>query len=147
MKSKITGLFPLLCFLTLTACGGGVTPSPTPDAGRKGMSGIITLKVGEEITFEDAGITLRLNAVTEDSRCPTTVRCVHAGWVTVDLSMIENGEQTGQFFFTLPAEREDQSSEVRIDNLTIRLLEVNPYPTSPGPIAQSEYRVELEVVQ
>jgi len=163
MKHKTFLLVLLLPLLFITACGGETPPTQKPDTnggetpptlipepdtiiGKKGMSDI-TLKVGEEITLEGVGITLRLNAVTEDSRCPTTVRCIHAGWVTVDLSIIKNGEQTGQFFFTLPAEREDQSSEVAIDNFTIRLLEVSAYPNQPGNIEQNMYSVGLEVIE
>jgi hypothetical protein len=147
MKIKSFVLPLLVSLFLLTACvGSAVQPSsPTPDESRPGLSHI-SLEVGEEIYLEQAGFTLVLNAVTEDSRCPTTVRCIHAGWVTVDISMQENGEQTGQFFFTIPADYEGQSSQVIIDNVAIRLLEVRPYPNEPGGIPQETYEVVLEVV-
>jgi len=144
MSVKSFPLLLLISLLFLTACAENIIPSPTP--GDSGPATIqIALKVGESKYLERAGITLILNAVTEDSRCPTTVECFHAGWVTVDISMEENGAQTGQFFFTIPADREGQSSQVTVDDLTIRLLEVNPYPVAPGGIPQDEYVVVLEV--
>jgi hypothetical protein len=146
VKIKTLAIIFLPVLLFLAACAGSATPSPPPDVGEP-LPSKISLKVGEEFTLDKAQITLILNAVTEDSRCPATVRCVHAGWVTVDISMKENGETTGNFFWTLPQDYEGQPSEVTVDNITIRLLEVNPYPVDPGPISQEDYEVVLEVIE
>jgi hypothetical protein len=144
MKKYSFLLLLLVSLLILPACGQNPNPSPVPDGGKKGTSGI-TLKIGEEIKLEKSGWTLRLNAVTADSRCPTTVECFHAGWVTVDISVEEDGDQTDQFLLTIPADREGQSSQATVGDTTIRLMEVNPYPTIPGGIPQDEYVVGLEV--
>ena len=147
MKSKYLAVLFFLCLFFLAACVESVPPSPTPTPGGKGLGpGKVSLRVGEEVTIEKAQITLVLNAVTEDSRCPASVQCVHAGWVTVDISMKENGDTTGQFFWTLPKKHDGPPSEVTVDTITIRLVEVEPYPQEPGGIPQEVYEVVLEII-
>jgi hypothetical protein len=148
MKVKTLAMLFLLCLLFLTACVESVPPTPTPTPGSKGLGpSDISLKVGEEVYLENAQITLILNAVTEDSRCPTSVTCIHAGWVTVDISMKEDGDTTGQFFWTLPQKHDGPPSEVTVDDIIIRLLAVKPYPQEPGGIPQDEYEVILEIIE
>jgi hypothetical protein len=149
MKTRTLAVIFLLCLVFLAACVENTTPTPIPTpspGGREPRPSEISLRVGEEVTIEQAKISLILNAVTEDSRCPSSVTCIHAGWVTVDISMKEDGDTTGQFFWTLPEKHDGPPSEVTVDNITIRLLEVKPYPNEPGKIPQNEYEVVLEII-
>ncbi len=147
MKTKTLAVLFILCLVSLAACVESVPPSPTSTPGGKGLGpSNVSLRVGEEVTIETAQITLILNAVTEDSRCPASVTCIQAGWVTVDISMKEDGDTTGQFFWTLPQKYDGPPSEVTVDNITIRLVEVKPYPQEPGGIPQEEYEVVLEMI-
>jgi len=101
------------------------------------------LVVGQTAVVSAEQVTITLKAITEDSRCPTNVQCIHAGWVTVEVSVQKDGESSGDFELTLGAALESQSPEASFEGLVIRLLEVNPYPQDPGAIEQGDYVVRL----
>ncbi len=121
-----------------------VTPNPegtvTAEVGTP-----FTLEVGQTAAIDSEQLTVTLNAVTEDSRCPASVQCIQAGWVTVSISVLKDGESFGDYELTLGAVLEDQSGEVSIGGVTITLLEVNPYPQEPGGIEQGDYLAVLVV--
>lgn len=103
------------------------------------------LVVGQTAVVSPEQLAITLKAITEDSRCPTNVQCIHAGWVTVEVSVQKDGESIGDFELTLGAALESQSPEASFEGLVIRLLEVNPYPQDPGAIEQGDYVVRLVV--
>ena len=121
-----------------------VTPNPegtiTVEVGTP-----FSLAVGQTAIIDSEQLTITLNAVTEDSRCPASVQCIQAGWVTVLVSVLKDGESLGDHELTLGAVLENQSNEVSAVGVTIKILEVNPYPQEPGGIEQTDYLAILVV--
>jgi hypothetical protein len=71
------------------------TPSPTilaPIEGRLGQA--FPLKVGQTASVKDEELTIRFDAVTDDSRCPVNVPCVWAGMARLALTMQQAAQPT-----------------------------------------------------
>jgi hypothetical protein len=94
-------------------------------------------------------LTLRLDRIVSDSRCPSDADCVWEGRVEVALNL----QQDGKFrhdTLSLPG-LIDPDFPVRdtafFQGYKIILLAVNPYPNSAnaGNIPQSDYRLEMLV--
>jgi hypothetical protein len=60
---------------------------PSRDAKRAALSQEFDIKVGEEVLVERAGLRVRFEAVTNDSRCPEGVTCVWGGNAKIALKL------------------------------------------------------------
>jgi len=85
---------------------------------------------GESV--EELG-TLRFEAVTEDSRCPTGVDCVWEGEATVQISLYSGEGATQAKTLTLPGMRHDaldlSEAPAAVHNrMRVHLLQLRPYP-------------------
>ena len=86
------------------------------------------------------GTTLRVTAVTEDSRCPSEVTCIWAGRAVLAVS-IESQDSTDSATST----QITIGQTVTTKNLSITLDEMTPYPTANKKIADGEYRFTFTV--
>lgn len=107
----------------------------TTDEGRVRGPEDVSFVVGD--TKEAAGLFVTLNAVVEDSRCPTDVTCVWAGRTTVNVTL-ESGEKTT----TLELSSEEP---VVFAGYEVSILSVSPEPISTVQIQESDYAVTLHV--
>ncbi|NJN41439.1 MAG: hypothetical protein HC811_03560 [Flammeovirgaceae bacterium] len=73
----------------------------------------------------------------EDSRCPTLVKCIQAGDATVFLS-IDKPIVVDTTFTTV-------ENKIVINSYSFELIDVSPYPETPGNIKQDEYRITMVV--
>lgn len=108
---------------------------PTPDCE---IGEPFQLWYGQTVTCEDWEVTFTGEIV--DSRCPTTVTCVWAGRVDVELQVGEELISLG-----LPDDPELGQSKVTLGTRVIELLQVLPYPDTADPIDNESYRVRLFV--
>lgn len=116
--------------------GGGDEPvvtSTNPD---------ITLAVGQTGKFYDLSITL--NAIVGDSRCPADVQCIWAGNVTVNITLSSNGE----------TETRDMSSDgvpygvpYKFGAYEISISNIEPAKTSPGKTSTGDYRITFHLTR
>jgi hypothetical protein len=120
----------LLTCLALTGCVAAASPNPVAPGAN------FTLAPGESAPLEDASLSVRFVAVTEDSRCPSDTTCVWAGEVKVQLEILERSRPTRRLELK-PGDTTDMTG------LRLTLLRVDPLPVSTAKISAQGYRVTL----
>lgn len=93
--------------------------------------------IGLNQTIKVQGTTLKVRAVTEDSRCASDVQCVWAGRVRVALAIASSTSTS------MP--ELEPGTTITAGNLAITLDKVAPYPISTHKIADSEYRFTFTI--
>jgi len=97
------------------------------------------LKIGQTAYFESSGITIRFANITEDSRCPSDVTCIWEGQVSTLVSFSDS-KSSSNFTLTLRGSGSaDNSSKKAFNGYELRLVDVQPYPTSKQKISPSDY--------
>jgi hypothetical protein len=124
-----------VCLLAVTACDESPTgPSVSLDTR-------FTLAPGETASLRNRDIRLRFDGVTGDSRCPANALCITGGDAVVKLQA--SGGSGG---LTLELHTGDSSrASAAYGNVTVSLVELQPYPFSTEPIAPRDYRATLVV--
>ena len=133
--------------LTALACSAGTGLARCDDAAGGGvvctrLGEEFNLRVGETAYIADTRLSIRLNAVPEDSRCPRDVVCVWAGNARVSLSLRD--------FSNVDAVDVNSTIEPRTVTrwgYTVQLVDVQPVPISGQPIAAQDYVVRLVVTR
>ncbi|MGD8299972.1 MAG: hypothetical protein PVJ16_08070 [Nitrosopumilaceae archaeon] len=96
----------------------------------------------DEMATIDSDLVITLLGIEEDSRCPIDVTCVWEGSVKAEINLV-NG-QTNLGNHNIPLAVKDADSQT-FDGYFIKIMEVEPYPSSSSPINPSEYRVTFLV--
>jgi hypothetical protein len=92
---------------------------------------------------EAASVTLRFDAVSEDSRCPINAMCVTAGRAVVRLSVVAGGASAAVEIASDPATaRAATAGSVRLE-----WQRLEPYPTAPPTTAPQDYRLTVRVAR
>jgi len=91
----------------------------------------------------DYHISLMLDYITEDSRCPTSVVCVWEGNAKAKFSFTSGNTMTEFFLNTAASFRKDTT----IAGFKIQLLGLKPYPIIPGPIKQADYTATIKITK
>ena len=99
------------------------------------------LPIGQTVTFEKEGLSIRFESVPMDCRCPADVLCIWAGYASmvlkanelnheadITLSTATLAEQTASFF-----------------SYTVELVELTPYPISDQQTDPTAYKAVLIV--
>ena len=104
----------------------------------------VQLRGGEQATTQDKQITVKFDALLEDSRCPKSVVCVWSGQARVRLLVSTGSSQPEPIeLSTLPSK--DQGT---VQGLDIRLEAVDPYPITPDQETAFEvYTITLVITQ
>lgn len=104
-------------------------------------------KLGKDETafFKSENILIRFYQITEDSRCPADVVCIWQGRVSVEVDIIKDEKNVGDFILTL-GENENLALQT-FDGYYIKLLKVEPYPFASHNIESDEYVVTLFVAE
>ncbi len=88
-------------------------------------------------------LSLRMDSVLSDSRCPSNVVCVWEGNAEVRFLFTVDSIQTD---FVLNTHGGSQfNTDTVIGGYEIKLLRLSPYPKDPGEILQVEYYSEVIV--
>ncbi|MEH2326834.1 MAG: hypothetical protein V7K32_25380 [Nostoc sp.] len=102
------------------------------------------LKYGKTAYLSTENIEIKLSKVIQDSRCPTKVTCIWQGQVIIGLDIIKNGKQVSTLMLTLIPGRDSLPIQF-LDNYSVRLLEVSPYPQSEKMIDIKDYIATIVV--
>lgn len=108
------------------------------NSGQKDNSakGQLALHIGEEKSFGD--LTLRLDKILHDSRCPIDVQCIQAGSVIAEVRYSQ-----GVFSSSFHIGTDDQS--IQFHGYTVTLKDVQPDPISTKEIQLSDYLLVFNV--
>lgn len=107
----------------------GVSVSPAP--------GGLTLMLGQSVTYQ--GLTLTLNSVSGDSRCPADVACIWAGSVMANIALSARGQATSRAISS-------DAAPLSFAGYEISIVSVDPAPRSDQPIPQNAYRVQFRII-
>jgi len=141
-------LIVLIACLSVLACGSNAprstptTPVPDREPTNEGEArDRLEIPLGRSVHLDTAHLTIQFESVPEDSRCPLDVVCAWAGNGAVRLNLVSGaGSSTPS---TLNTTLEPQS--VVSQGVSIRLLELKPYPVHPGPHDPAAYIAVLQV--
>jgi len=100
-----------------------------------------TLKIGETAKI-GSDIEITLLKVPEDSRCPSEVVCIWEGTVSAEVKVAKNSQDLGNHLISFVI---TESDEQTFDGNFIKLVKVEPYPSSTKLITPSEYSVTFLV--
>jgi hypothetical protein len=126
----------LFCLLSATACSSDGPVTPTPPINRQ-----VVIPVGTSVSLPEASATIAFERVVGDSRCPADALCVLGGDAVVRIEVTSAGARAGYDLHT-----GDQRPITHRD-LTIHLVQLDPYPFSAHPIAPSSSRATLRVTR
>lgn len=91
----------------------------------------------------ESGARICLDSVFNDSRCPTGLVCVWEGDALAAFTLSKNDEVRN---FTLHENAKFQNDTI-IEGISIRLLNIIPYPTASQLFDPADYRVEISVAE
>jgi ketosteroid isomerase-like protein len=133
------------CFVLLgcwSAAGGNTQAAGMTQVARLGRP--FKLRLGQQVTLKGERLRIKFTALKADSRCPSDVTCVWAGNAAVLLdastsrrdsnSLVLNTNMSSSF-----------PGEMQYHDYKLRLLRLNPYPSSKQKIAPGDYTVTLLV--
>jgi hypothetical protein len=132
MKARTAAVLPAL--VLLASC---LDHSTTPSVA---MGSEFLLKPAEAVQLSGTGATLRFEAVAADSRCPADALCITAGDATAVFTLTRAGASTNLSLHTAADARRST-----VEDLTLTLLRLDPYPYAARPVAPSDYRASLRV--
>jgi len=103
----------------------------------------IELKYGEILKNTDYQISIVLDSVLTDSRCPNGAECIWAGNAEVRLIYSGINRKVSFLLNTLPSFRTDSL----IDGYRIKLVKLTPYPELGVDIKQADYKAAIEITK
>ena len=104
----------------------------------------ISIQVFDTVTYCSDNLSITFNAYPNDSRCPSNVLCIWAGYVEVELLITHNGKDSVMKLSTGP-NVSDNPIEAKVGDYSIRLIDVMPYPATNVRIDPNKYQVILHV--
>ena len=108
------------------------------------LNGIIEIKFDETKTVDN--LSYRFKDVS-DSRCPSDVVCVWAGFAEVFLEISDIDLYFEESLCTVELELDGGicGTELEIGNSRVQLLSVDPYPVSTNPVDKEDYIIALQI--
>lgn len=104
-----------------------------------------TIELTYGITYRnyEKNISIKLDSVTEDSRCPYNVECVWAGNATAKFIVIQNNVPFTTYLNTSGG----FTRETIIAGFKIQFIQLKPYPVFPNLILQTSYIAGIKVTK
>jgi hypothetical protein len=102
----------------------------------------MVLAPGQAASVPEAGVTLRFDGVSGDSRCPADAMCIQGGDALVQIVVLPTRGASQAY-----ALHTGDMRPVSHEDLTIALVELSPYPFSSRPIQPADYRATLRVTR
>lgn len=103
-----------------------------------------TIKVGQQITLDGAGLRIKFLGVEQDSRCPADVNCVWAGNAEVALE-VTVGDKCVKKVKLNTHSNSQTAGEEKYEGYRVKLVGLSPHPRSDQKIAPGEYTATLLV--
>ncbi|VBB46368.1 hypothetical protein TRIP_D390034 [uncultured Paludibacter sp.] len=102
------------------------------------------IQVTKSVKSADNQYEIRFDSVFTDSRCPEGAVCVWEGvaGARFTISEINSSSKTVELY-TL--NNNQWSDSAVYNNLKIKLLELNPYPSVNSPIKYSDYKAKIKI--
>jgi len=138
------GIIAAALALSVVACGSSerapIEPSLSQDEAtvEAALGEPFKLKIGQTAAVEGTSLTVRMQAVPADSRCPTDVQCVWSGNARVDLRA--GGTD-------VPVNTHEEPHAAAVGDYRIELLDLAPQPKSTESIAASSYEATLLITR
>jgi hypothetical protein len=123
--------------LVLVLSAGSCASAPTP-LSQNNRSEVV-LAPGGVHRIAGTDLTLVLEAVAQDSRCPKGVNCVWAGDAAVRIRL-----EPPPTAYTLHT-NDGFEREIAHGNVRVRLVSLTPEPTADGPPRPDTYRATLSI--
>ena len=111
------------------------------ETGEVALNQEFKLKVGQQVKIRDAGITVSLDRIVEDSRCPTGVTCIWAGNGKVGLRLSK--AKSDAVSVELNTYAGPKSSTYQ--GYEVRLVRLDPYPKKDVTTSKDAYVATLMV--
>jgi hypothetical protein len=102
-----------------------------------------SITLGESVLVAPGSATIRFDAVTEDSRCPTGAYCVWAGRAGARLGVIMNANERSIQLLSDPK----ASRAATVDDLRVEWGQLDPYPSLTSPTEPGDYRLTVRVIR
>jgi hypothetical protein len=135
--ARIFTIVSILCAGVLGGCAGNPTqPSQLP------LGEPFELRFGASATLQ-GGLTIALDGVESDSRCPMDALCVWAGDAVVTVSLSQPADGRAQRELHTDA----RGSAASYLAYSIKLIALAPYPRSGRQIRREDYVATLTVVK
>lgn len=104
----------------------------------------VFVSVNEMLTLENVDLKITFDSVLTDSRCPLGVQCVWEGNAEIQFDLLlENSVQHIIKLNTNPTFRQDTV----IHGVSIRLIELKPYPVYNEEQKYSDYKAKLLITK
>jgi len=102
------------------------------------------IPVKGSVLSKDEKYILRFDSVLTDSRCPEGVYCFWQGMAGVRLTITQNHFAPETLdLYTWNSERMNYCDSAEYKNLIIRLLELNPYPSTKVRYGYDSYKAKI----
>jgi len=105
------------------------------------LNDTLKLAINKSAINNENQLTIRIDSILNDSRCPSDVICIWEGNAAVRFLMNNDGEKTKFVLNTQGVINFD--SDTVIDEYSIQLVNLRPYPVSTKVISNDEYVAEL----
>jgi len=102
----------------------------------------VTLAIGRSARVPDTNVTVTVDDVTEDSRCPTGVTCIWEGDAVVKVRVTEGKAKPATYLLHTSGRFSRTATHGK---LKLQLAGVKPYPAADTRIPRTAYRVALSV--
>jgi hypothetical protein len=104
----------------------------------------ISIQVFDTVSYCNQDLSLTFNAYPNDSRCPSDVTCIWAGFVEVELLINQKGKESVLKLSTEP-NASGLPVQAKVGEYNIKLIDVIPYPAINVRIDPNQFRVVLVV--
>ena len=127
--------FLVVLALGVVGCDDSITGPTVP------LNSDFELAPGQSAVVEDVSVSVRFNRVSGDSRCPADAVCILGGDALVHITALSRQSSRDYELHT------GDMRPVRHGDLTIALVELQPYPFSARPTEPAEYRATFHVTR
>ncbi|MFC2096879.1 hypothetical protein ACFLSI_00960 [Bacteroidota bacterium] len=103
------------------------------------------ISMNEKLYNYENNISIKLDSILNDSRCPASVDCIWAGNAEVKYIFTQNDIENTIILNTLGGS--NFKSDTIITGYTIELINLYPYPEEPGEIGQGNYYSDVLVLK
>jgi len=104
----------------------------------------ISIQVFDTATYCSENLSITFNAYPNESRCPSNVTCIWAGFVEVELLINQKGKESVLKLSTEP-NLSGLPVQAKVGDYAIKLIDVTPYPATNIRIDPDQFSVVLLV--
>jgi hypothetical protein len=125
-----------ICLVTLQQC------KKTEPKSDLALNQSTTIRNGQTLLNSEPAVSLKFDAVQNDSRCPIDATCISAGNAAVQF-ILTSGDSTQSFILNTDTAPVDSAAF----GYRVELLELTPLPSSSKPLDPKEYSAKVKVTR